>query len=217
MRYHLKLRACWPFNSFRLTNRCLIYVQRSPISSNFLIPFLVVGLACTSTPSTGQTSKSDLKVEVVPGIGHSGEVYTAALSPDGRLLVSGGTDAAIKLWDVASGRVLRTLTGHSESIHAIAFSPDGQTLASASSDKTIRLWNAESGRQLATLTGHQDEVTAVAFSPDGRTIVSGGYDNTLKLWDTVSGKELRSLAGHRGPIRGRRVRARWTHDCLRRS
>jgi WD40 repeat protein len=64
-----------------------------------------------------------------------------AFSPDGQFLASGSWDTTIKLWEVASGREVRTLTGHTGWVLSVAFSPDGQFLASGSGDKTIKLWD----------------------------------------------------------------------------
>jgi len=112
------------------------------------------------------------------------------------MLASGSSDKTIKLWDVASGRELRTLAGHTSDVWCIAFSPDGKVLASASLDKTIKLWDVASGRELRTLSGHTDWVDSVAFSPDGKVLASGSDDTTIKLWDVASGRELRTLSGH---------------------
>jgi WD40 repeat protein len=112
------------------------------------------------------------------------------------MLASGSSDKTIKLWDVASGRELRTLSGHADSVWSITFSPDGKALASGGDDATIKLWDSASGRVLRTLSGHTDRVQSIVFSPDGKVLASGGWDKTIKLWDTASGRELRTLSGH---------------------
>jgi parallel beta-helix repeat protein len=73
--------------------------------------------------------------------GHTSYVNSVAFSPDGRLLASGSLDDTIKLWEVASGREVRTLSGHTSWVNSVAFSPDGRLLASGSDDRTIRLWD----------------------------------------------------------------------------
>jgi WD40 repeat protein len=69
------------------------------------------------------------------------DVTSVAFSPDGRLLASGSYDKTIKLWDVATGSLVRTLSGHTDDVYSVAFSPDGRLLASGSGDETIRLWD----------------------------------------------------------------------------
>jgi WD40 repeat protein/uncharacterized caspase-like protein len=144
----------------------------------------------------GQPASSGPKPELVRQLGHSGSVTSISFSPDGRILVSAGFDKSLKMWDVASGRELRTLTGHTGRVKAVAFSPDGRAVLSGSDDNTLKLWDPADGRVLRTFTGHRDSVNAAMFSPDGRMILSGSSDKTLKLWDVDSGREVRTLIGH---------------------
>jgi len=82
--------------------------------------------------------------------GHFNTVYSVAISPDGQLLASGSWDDTIKIWNLGSGRLLRTLTGHSDWVRSVAFSPDGQTIVSGGGcslreckqDFDIRIWRA---------------------------------------------------------------------------
>jgi len=129
-----------------------------------------------------------------------GSVGAVAFSPDGRLLASGGSDGAVRVWDVATGRELRRLEGHTDSVQSVAFSPDGRTLASGGKDNIVRLWGVDTGRELNSLKGHTDFVRSVAFSPDGQTVASGAGDMTVRLWDAGSGLPRMTLAGPADPV-----------------
>ena len=135
----------------------------------------------------------------------SSGINAVAFSPDGRMLASAGNDKAVRLWYLATGENVGTLTGHADVVRAVAFSPDGQLLASAGDDKAVRLWYLGTGQILRALTGHTglgSRVSAVAFSPDGRMLASGGGDKTVRLWDVATGQTVRVLTGHSGRILG---------------
>jgi WD40 repeat protein len=72
--------------------------------------------------------------------GHSDFMMSVAFSPDGSQLVSGSGDHTVRLWSVASGKLLKTMKGHSEYVFSVAFHPNGKQVASCSDDETLRIW-----------------------------------------------------------------------------
>jgi WD40 repeat protein len=76
----------------------------------------------------------------------SDDVEAITMSRDGSTLISGGSDKTIKVWNLASGKLQRTLTGYKSFSTCLALSPDGKTLLSSSWDKeTVKVWNFETG------------------------------------------------------------------------
>jgi WD40 repeat protein len=108
-----------------------------------------------------------------------------SFSADGKMLASASNDKTVKLWDVASGTEIKTLSGHQRSVRSVSFSPDGKTLASASGDKTVKLWDVASGTEIKTLSGDgdQDFVWSMSFSADGKMLASASGEKTVKLWN----------------------------------
>ncbi|MBD2569157.1 P-loop NTPase fold protein [Anabaena lutea] len=133
--------------------------------------------------------------------GHDYYVFSVSFSPDGQTLASGGRDNKIKLWEVETGKEIRTLTGHDGSVFSVSFSPDGQTLASGSDDGKIKLWKLETGEEIPILTGHDGSVRSISFSPNGQTLASGSDDGKIKLWKLETGEKIHILTGHDGSVR----------------
>jgi WD40 repeat protein len=148
----------------------------------------------------GASSPNGPVAKIVTQLGHARQVNSAVFSPDGKLVLSGSDDNALKLWDVASGRELRSFTGHGATVTSVAISPNGRLALSGSNDASVRLWELVSGRELGKLAGHRDGVSSVAFTPDGRLALSGSWDRSLKLWDLATGRTIRSFAGHRDGV-----------------
>ncbi len=112
-----------------------------------------------------------------------------AMSPDGKVLASTEIGPVVRVWEAATGKILRELRGHKGSVLDFNFSPDGKVLASAGSDKTVRLWNIETGEVHLQLEATPQAITSVAYSPDGAMIAGGCQDATIRLWDARTGKE----------------------------
>ena len=119
-------------------------------------------------------------------------VRSAAISPDGKLIVTGLNDGTVRFWDASTGQSLdEPLQGHTDPVTSLAFSPDSARVASGSQDDTIRTWDARTRQPLgAPLAVHKDWVNSVAFSADGARIVSASGDRTARVWDATSGKEI---------------------------
>ena len=84
------------------------------------------------------------------------------MTPDGRSVVSGSNDKTVRVWELESGRLLRTLKGHTSRVNSVSVTPDGQSIISGSDDKTVRVRELDSGRLLRTLEGHAGPVYSVA-------------------------------------------------------
>ena len=125
-------------------------------------------------------------------------ITALAFSSDGKMLASSGgfDDEAIRLWDVATGEPLATLSGHRHAAFALAFSPDGRTLASGDFGGGLTFWDVKTGRELASSHGQTDAIRALAFSPDGAVIASGSWDGTLRAWSTDTGREVAHVTEH---------------------
>nr|MBI3613812.1 caspase family protein [Nitrospirota bacterium] len=132
--------------------------------------------------------------------GESGSVTCVAFSPDSKLLAGGGrlvktsahnvrTSGMITLWNVATGKQVKSIEAHEGVIESLAFSPDGQLLASGSSDTQVKLWDVSSGKEIRVLKGHAGTVKSAVFSSDGRFLATAGDDGAMKLWNVQKGTE----------------------------
>jgi len=117
-------------------------------------------------------------------------------SPCGHYLASGSSDRTVKIWEVSSGKLLKSLEGHPHHVHSVSFSPCGHYLASGGSDRTVKIWEVSSGKLLRSLGGHSNFVVSVSFSPCGHYLASGSWDGTIKIWEVPSGRLIKSLGEH---------------------
>ncbi len=149
---------------------------------------------------------------VIDSGGHSSTISDVIFTRDGRRLISAGTDKVVRVWNVETGQVERTIRGEIAEgdpgkIYAAALSPDKKILAlggwlAGTPEKrdAVRLHDFETGEVLALLEGHDSVIEDLAFSPDGRLLASASFDNTIRLWNVGERRQVRVLEGHHGDV-----------------
>ncbi|KAH8981934.1 WD40 repeat-like protein [Lactarius hatsudake] len=114
------------------------------------------------------------------------------------LVVSGGCDKDVRVWDVRTGLTLYVLRGHTATVRCLKVLHNRPVAVSGSRDGTLRVWDVQRGRMLRVLAGHAESVRSLDVC--GNRLVSGGYDCTCRLWDVDTGECLQVFRGHLNQI-----------------
>lgn len=112
-----------------------------------LLRFLSVWFGIIFILSISPVSAAD-KPEIFVQMGHTDSISTIAFSPDGKYILSGSMDKTLKLWDVSTGREIRTFK-YTKSIYTLAFSPDGKLAVSNGGPGNVLLWDSRFHRLLS--------------------------------------------------------------------
>jgi WD40 repeat protein len=170
-------------------------------------PTVTLTSSATRTPSPSDTiSPSNAgRVSQITTLYNQGRINDIAFTPDGSSLVSVDLDNTIKIWDIATGNVVRSW--QQTGVWVIAVSPDGTLIAGGGTDNKIYVWALQTGNSVTTLQGHTAAVSSIDFNPTCSSLlsecevglVSGGFDNRVRLWNLETGNS-RVLNGHVNPV-----------------
>jgi WD40 repeat protein len=149
-----------------------------------------VALFDISTPSTPTV--------LLDGREGSGQLVAAARLRG--LVVSGGADRTIRLWQTEMQSLARTYRTQGGEVTALDITADGRYLAGADADGSVRVWSNSSTRAVRTIKAHDGRITAVAFGPD-RMLATAGEDGKVKVWNLRAGRVVRTFGGNTGPVR----------------
>jgi WD40 repeat protein len=168
----------------------------------------VVSLGCTRrehnwpcSPSYARAWETATGKEIAHML-HEGFMNSAAFSPNGKYVVSGGCDqpneyyyscsqGSARVWEISTGKEIARML-HKRTVTSVSFSPDSMYVVSGSYDDTARVWNATTGKEISRMT-HSGTVNSVAFSFDGKYVVSGSADGSARVWEANTGKEIASM------------------------
>ncbi len=126
---------------------------------------------------------------------HSDTVLGLKFSHDGTKLVSGGADKFAKIFDVTSGKPLKSFEGHTHHVLDVSWKADGSRIVSCGADNVIKTWNVETGEQVRTIKGYAKQVTSIIYIGTGDNILSGGGDKTVRMHLGSNGRALRTFSG----------------------
>jgi RNA polymerase sigma factor (sigma-70 family) len=135
-----------------------------------------------------------------------GEFVHVRFSLDGKLLAMIAADSTLELWDVFTGKEVRSWKTHEKLVRCALFTPDGKTILTGDMDKVIRLWDVATGRKVREIIGLLSEAYSVALSPDGKLLASIAhqersararysekFEDRIQIWDLPANKEVRQL------------------------
>lgn len=132
---------------------------------------------------------------------HGGRIRATAIHQPSNRAASAGADGQVVLYELSTGKKLRTMLAHPGGAIALAFSPDGKWLLSGGEDQQARIWNASTGESVATFAEHKGSVSAVAFSGNSSYAITGSADKTARIWEYVNNewktKNTQTLDGHK--------------------
>ncbi|MFM2304084.1 MAG: hypothetical protein RLZZ135_1494 [Cyanobacteriota bacterium] len=133
--------------------------------------------------------------------GYFSEVYSLAISNNGKWLVSGHgdithVDDTVKVWRLADGALIHNLVGHSHWIYSVALTADAETIISGSLDGTIQWWQLTTGTKLPQLLDRQSAIYAISLTSDGKRLVVGGNDASIEIWQPQNSLLIHQCQGH---------------------
>ncbi|KAB2018785.1 hypothetical protein ERO13_D08G230900v2 [Gossypium hirsutum] len=154
-------------------------------------PLTISSLRTVSSNNSINASTKQCHVYVpITAKGHKESVYALAMNDSGTLLVSGGTEKVLRVWDPRTGSKTMKLRGHIDNTRALLLDSTGRYCLSGSSDSMIRLWDLGQQRCVHSYAVHTDSVWALASTPTFGHVYSGGRDLSLYLTDLTTRESI---------------------------
>jgi WD40 repeat protein len=127
--------------------------------------------------------------------GHSDTVFGVCFSPDGKKLVSGSADKFVKVWEIPSGKFIKSFEGHTHHVLDVGWQANGKLIASAGADNTVKVWDYDKGEQVRTIPAHGKQVTRLHFIGKTPQVVTCSGDQQVKFFNVENGGNVRNFGG----------------------
>jgi WD40 repeat protein len=128
------------------------------------------------------------------------QVFSVALSADGKTLIAGGKDGVLCLWQLDKAREKRPLKSHDQSVFSVAINSRGDLIASASVDGFLRLWNSDGTPHGDPIADWGDVLTSVSFSPTSDALGAVTLDRGINIWNLNPGLRRLPIRGYGGLV-----------------
>lgn len=128
---------------------------------------------------------------------HSDTVFGVSFSPDGTKLATCGADKFVKVFEVPTGKFIKSFEGHTHHVMDVGWKADGKMLASAGADNVIKSWDYEKGEQVKTFANHTKQITRLMFKGTTSEVLACSGDQTVRLWNIDSGSGGMSFGGNK--------------------
>jgi WD40 repeat protein len=128
--------------------------------------------------------------------GHSDTVFGVRFSPDGTKLATCSADKFVKVFELPSGKFLKSLEGHTHHVMDVGWKADGKLLASCGADNVIKVWDFERGEQTRTITAHGKQVTRMLFIGTSPNVATCSGDASVKFFNVDNGGNVRNFGGN---------------------
>ena len=132
-------------------------------------------------------------IETIIQKGHELAVLVVAVSPDSNYIATGSRDKSAKLWELSTGREVRSFLGHQFSVNSLAFSSDGKYLITGNGDQTAKVWEVATGKEILSVHPDKERLTDVVFDPKGKFFVTVGFGRKAIVWEFPSKKKLKEF------------------------
>jgi WD40 repeat protein len=129
--------------------------------------------------------------------GHSDTVFGVCFSPDATKLATCGADKFVKVFEIPSGKFLKSFEGHTHHVLDVGWKSDGKLLASGGADNVVKVWDYEKGEQVRTINAHNKQVTRLLFIGKTPQIVTCSGDATVRFWNVDNGGNVRNFGGNK--------------------